>query len=217
MDEDPAGQTPLCEHVEDVVETIKSLEDALRAKGQRAIVVIATDGLATDGNVAAALEPLKRLPVIVVLRLCTNDEPVVKYWNDIDTELELEMDVLDDLIGDAKQVKEKNGWLTYNDALHKMREFGAAMKEMDLVDESKLSSEQMRQMCATLLFDGKKSSLPHPDENWSGFISTLSARMRSEKQPFCPLSKKLKPWVDIKILAQFYSSQGAKSSACTLS
>jgi hypothetical protein len=93
MDEDPAGQTPLCEHVQDVVQTIQSIEDSLREKGQRAIVIIATDGLATDGNVAAALEPLKRLPVIVILRLCTNDEPVVKYWNEIDTELELEVRV----------------------------------------------------------------------------------------------------------------------------
>ena len=55
-----------------------------------------------------------------------------------------------------------NPWLTYCDALHKVREFGAAIKEMDLIDESKLSSEQMRVMIATLLFDGKKDNLPHP-------------------------------------------------------
>lgn len=128
------------------------------------------------------------------------------------------MDVLDDLVGDAKQVVLKNPWLTYNDALHKMREFGASMKEMDLIDESKLSSEQMRLMCATLLFDGKKNSLPHPDENWHGFVATLSSRMRSERQqPFCPITKKVKPWIDIKILTEQYNSSSVKSSACCIS
>jgi hypothetical protein len=120
-------------------------------------------------------------------------------------------------VGDAKQVILKNPWLTYNDALHKMREFGAAMKEMDLIDESKLSSEQMRMMCATLLFDGKKTSLPHPDENWHGFIAALNSRMRTERQPYCPIALKMKPWIDIKVLTEQYNSSSVKSSACCIS
>lgn len=112
MEDDPAGQTPLCEHIESIVDAVSSIEDELRASGQRAIVIIATDGVATDGNVAAALRPLERLPVIVILRLCTSDEKVVKYWDDIDKELELEMDVLDDLCGDASQVVKLSTWLT---------------------------------------------------------------------------------------------------------
>ena len=52
--------------------------------------------------------------------------------------------------GEASEVTAANPWLTYGDPLHKLREFGASIKEMDLLDESALSSEQMRVMCAIL-------------------------------------------------------------------
>lgn len=47
------------------------------------------------------MRPLKDLPVWVVVRLCTNDEKIVDYWNRVDEELELSMDVLDDLAGEV--------------------------------------------------------------------------------------------------------------------
>ena len=34
-------------------------------------MIIATDGEASDGEVAKALKPLDRLPVLLILRLCT--------------------------------------------------------------------------------------------------------------------------------------------------
>lgn len=84
------------------------------------------------------------------MRLCTEEFQVVDYWNNIDNQLELDIDVLDDQLGDAKQVQQHNGWLTYGEPLHRMREFGASMKEMDIIDESAVSSEQMRIICAHL-------------------------------------------------------------------
>lgn len=48
--------------------------------------------------------PPAQLPVLVILRLCTSEEKVVTYWNNIDQQLELDIDVLDDQYGDAKQV-----------------------------------------------------------------------------------------------------------------
>ena len=132
--ESPAGQTPLCSHIACVVKAIKAMEKQLRANGQKAAVIIATDGESTDGSVAEAMKPLQKLPVWVVIRLATDAPEVVRYWDEIDKELELEMDVLDDLTQDARQVQKNNPWLRYGDEFHRMREFGASFKEMDLVD-----------------------------------------------------------------------------------
>lgn len=112
-----------------------------------------------------------------------------------------------------------NPWLTYCDSLHKMREFGAAIKEMDLIDETKLSSEQMRVMLVTLLFDGIKKNLPHPDENWKLFISAVVNKMKMESKPFCVTTRKYKNWIDIKVLEEFYHGketwQGGQTTSAT--
>lgn len=175
MSDSPAGPTPLCNHINAVVESIQSIADVLRANNQKVTVMIATDGESSDGNVADALRPLTnvsiphkstisncllicrimpciiiQMPVLVILRLCTSEKEVVEYWNNIDQQLELDIDVLDDQVGDAKQVKEHNPWLTYGEPLHRLREFGASMKEMDIIDESTVSSEQMRVLCSYL-------------------------------------------------------------------
>jgi hypothetical protein len=41
-----------------------------------------------------------------------------------------------------------NSWLTYGEPLHRLREFGITAKELDLIDEKKLSMEQMRALCS---------------------------------------------------------------------
>jgi len=140
----PSGGTPLCRHIREVTVQIRAAEQELRANGQKACVIIATDGESSDGNIAEAMAPLKDLPVWVVVRLCTDEEKIVTYWNNIDEQLELSMDVLDDLSGEASEVHEKNPWLTYGEPIQRLREFGVAIKELDLLDEAPLSKEQAR-------------------------------------------------------------------------
>ena len=121
LDDSPGGQTPICAQINEVVIKIQEMEDALRNANQTAAVVICTDGVSTDGDVATAMKPLQDLPVWVVVRLCT-DEELIDYWNNIDGELELEMDVLDDIKGEALEVRAANDWLNYGEQLHRLRE-----------------------------------------------------------------------------------------------
>ena len=89
----PTGRTPLCAQIRSVTAQIAARAGELRATGTKACVVIASDGEATDGDIAAALRPLRDLPAWVVIRLCTDEDRVVQYWNQIDEDLELDMDV----------------------------------------------------------------------------------------------------------------------------
>ena len=146
----PSGGTPLCRHINEVVQQIREMAPRLRASGQKACVIIATDGESSDGDIAAAMRPLKDLPAWVVVRLCTDEDKIVDYWNNIDGELELDMDVLDDLKGESGEIKEHNSWLTYGEPIHRMREFGIPVKELDLLDEAKLSLDQIRNFCSLL-------------------------------------------------------------------
>jgi hypothetical protein len=44
LDKNPFGKTPLCAHLREVIVQIQQLEPELRQNGQKAVVIIATDG-----------------------------------------------------------------------------------------------------------------------------------------------------------------------------
>ena len=130
----PTGVTPLTNHIIDIHRTILPLAPQLRATGKRIVIVIATDGLPTDdygqsNNLARqqltdSLRELEGLPIWIVIRLCTDEDNVVEFYNELDDNLELNMDVLDDFCGEAAEVYEHNSWLNYALPLHRMREMG---------------------------------------------------------------------------------------------
>lgn len=195
----PTGRTPLCATIRKVIARIKREEHDLRANGKRAVVVIASDGSSTDGDIVQAMKPLQTLPVWVVIRLCTDDDDVVDYWNNVDNDLELDMDVLDDIESEAKQVTSVNKWLTYGRPLHLLREFGTSAKVLDLLDEKSLSATEVAQL-AGLIIGEHAEDLPHPDMGWSRFESALETALRNEKHVWDPIKKKYCPWISVKKL-----------------
>ena len=54
--------------------------------------------------IAEAMRPLQQLPVWVVIRICTDEDKMVDYWNTVDGEIELNMDVIDDPRGEAQEI-----------------------------------------------------------------------------------------------------------------
>lgn len=210
LDNSPGGGTPLCRHIEEVTAQLKTMEAQLRANAQKAVIIICTDGEASDGNISLALQPLHDMPVWVVIRLCTDESGVSEYWNRIDNELELEMDVLDDLYGEAKEIEKINPWMTYGEPLHRLREWGVQLKELDLIDEAALSTEQMRAVCALLYTDGKQNALPHPDLSWPDFLHAINECNAKEADVWDCMGKRGKhyPWVRVNKLNAFYQKKG---------
>lgn len=193
----PSGGTPLCKHIREVTQEITEIADSLRANGQKAVIVIATDGESSDGDLLTAMRPLQSLPVWVVIKLCTDEDAVVNYWNNIDGQLELDIDVLDDFSAEASEVHENNKWLTYGLPLQRLREFGTTLKEIDLLDETKLTSEQIRSM-VSVIFGGAKDDYPHPEVDPAAFEKAVKVKIDNELQTWCPLKKRMLPWVRIE-------------------
>ena len=59
----------------------------------------------------------------MVLRLCTDEDRIEEYWNNVDKELEIELEVLDDLTNEGTEINKVNNWFTYGEPLHKLREW----------------------------------------------------------------------------------------------
>lgn len=93
----PRGVTPLTRHLQDIYRHISARQEWMRQKGQEAVVVLATDGLPSNPygesseavlrEFLLALKSIQSLPVWIVIRLCTDDEKVVHYYNNLDKEV----------------------------------------------------------------------------------------------------------------------------------
>jgi hypothetical protein len=95
---EPLDETPLCAQLEQIVQEIEEFSPFLLQQHKRATIIIATDGEPSDGDLKEILLRLKPHPVSIVLRVCTSDLNFLQYWNLLDRELDLSLDVIDDLL-----------------------------------------------------------------------------------------------------------------------
>ena len=186
----PGGCTPLTSHILEIYREVTSLAPTLRANGQRVVICIATDGLPTDergygGDVhqkefVDALRLLEGLPIWVVIRLCTDEEKVVDFYNDLDAVLELSIEVLDDFCGEAQEVYECNPWLNYALPLHRMREMGYHDRVFDMLDERLLTKSELRDFCSLLFGEENFDGVPDPSMDWNGFVQNMQRMLNRE-------------------------------------
>lgn len=212
----PGGVTPLTMHIQEIRDNILQLEPQLRATGQKVAIVLATDGLPTDAQgysnstvkeqFAHALRALEGLPVWIVVRLCTDESSVVEYWNNLDAQLELSLEVLDDFVGEAQEVHECNKWLNYGLPLHRMREMGFHHTLFDLLDERSLTKDEVRDFCKILFGRGLMDEAADPQADWKSFAKTVTRLLASEAKQWNPVTKRVEPWIDMKKLNAQYGS-----------
>mmetsp|Transcript_4032 Transcript_4032/g.7754 ORF Transcript_4032/g.7754 Transcript_4032/m.7754 type:complete len:369 (+) Transcript_4032:186-1292(+) len=212
----PTGTSPIQFPLRIVAERIREMRNELEVSGRRVALVIVTDGVPTDEDGSEtnpeakddfmdALRRLEGLPVWVVVRLCTSEKRVVDYWNnlDVDAGFDLQLEVLDDHLSEAKEVTRHNRWLNYALPLHRCREMGCQNRIVDLIDERKLTPQEMRELCLVIL-GAKPESLPDPTISLRAFSKALETELKNHRLQWDPIKKKMKPWIDIKALNQMY-------------
>jgi len=192
----PQGSTPLTEAIMSVVTMVEPVQHELRRRGERVTVIIATDGLPNNrATFLRAMQMLQTLPVWVVVRLCTDDDSVVEYWNDLDTKLEAPLEVLDDVMGEANEVWGHNPFVTYAPALHLARLFGLESKLYDALDETRLLPSQIKELIEDIIGCGE---LPEPEivgpKKFAGAVR--DALGEAPMLVMDPRSGKMKPWID---------------------
>eukprot|EP00584_Thalassiosira_punctigera_P012876 CAMPEP_0172552070 /NCGR_PEP_ID=MMETSP1067-20121228/43612_1 /TAXON_ID=265564 ORGANISM="Thalassiosira punctigera, Strain Tpunct2005C2" /NCGR_SAMPLE_ID=MMETSP1067 /ASSEMBLY_ACC=CAM_ASM_000444 /LENGTH=412 /DNA_ID=CAMNT_0013339985 /DNA_START=219 /DNA_END=1454 /DNA_ORIENTATION=+ len=214
----PGGVTPLVKHVWEIAQSVRELEPQLRADGCRVAIILATDGLPTDERgyggraiqeqFVEALRGLEGLPVWVVVRLCTDEESVVTYYNELDSQLELSLEVLDDFLEEAKEIDEHNPWLNYALPLHRLRELGYHDRVFDMMDERPFTHEELRQFCTMLLVDKSPSDeLPDPSADWDEFSKTVKNLLAKQQGQWNPIKRKVAPWIDMRKMDKIYGEK----------
>lgn len=178
----PGGPTPLAG-------TMRRLTERLSAQptkdGKLVMLTIVTDGIPTvpaGGGVRddtqAFVQCLRHfatsLRSFIVIRLATDEDKVVDYYNKMDEELELPLDILDDICGEAKEVYEAgNGWLTYSPLIHRVREGGSTDKLFDLLDERPFLPTEIRSFLESLLLGPEDPPLPREPKELFASVSKL--------------------------------------------
>jgi hypothetical protein len=211
----PLGVTPLTQRVWEIRDSIKASAPHLITEGRRVVVVLATDGLPTDeegygGEDALeeftdALKSLEGLPLWLVIRLCTDEVKVTKFYNTLDSKLDLPLEVLDDFLGEAAEVHRHNNWLNYALPIHRCRELGHHDRLFDVIDERPLTKFELREFCA-LLFGTEIRQIPDPNVNWKDFLMYIQDELKEETKQWDPVQKKVGPWIYLKSLHRRYGN-----------
>mmetsp|Transcript_81742 Transcript_81742/g.205686 ORF Transcript_81742/g.205686 Transcript_81742/m.205686 type:complete len:400 (-) Transcript_81742:156-1355(-) len=164
MNNGPSPGTPIVERLQDIQHRIQANFSALAQARQMIFLTIVTDGLPTSRgsgqsgwvkDTKRTIETMRSLcaslPVQLVIRLCTDEEQTIDFYNNIDEELELPLDILDDISGEAREVaKHGNDWFAYTPVLHRIREAGTLSKILDSIDERPLSVLEVQQFAELL-------------------------------------------------------------------
>lgn len=225
MRSEPGGYTPLAARLREVCKLVRRDELELRRSGRRVCVVVATDGMPTTRHgesgvrarrdFVAAMKELQRLPVWVVVRLCTDDDSVCDFYNDLDKQLEAPLEVLDDLCSEAREVGAHNPWLCYCAPLHALRLFGTQSRLLYAIDERPLSLGEAHGLCLSIL-GCSREELPQPlatasdEDTWDAFEQGLKRQLAQIDPVWNPQRKSHRPLIDAAAFRRAYDPRAKK-------
>lgn len=133
------GATPLLADLE-------SLKEHMKQTPGKKFLVIYSDGVSSDGDITNVLIEIQKMNVNIVIRLCTDEQSVVDYWEQLDAIPELKLDIIDSYEDEKISIAKKNPSLNYTYHFHRLREFGLTMGEIEKLDEISLTEGQISRL-----------------------------------------------------------------------
>jgi hypothetical protein len=203
----PRGTTPIADRLDEIFQRVSMQTSELAQKGQCVFLTIATDGLPTSAGSGDSTPSDKQhlverlryhggtLPLQLVVRLCTDETSIVDFYNDLDRELELPLDILDDIASEGGEIacEKKNNWFAYSPLLHRLREAGTLCKVLDSIDEGTLSPQEVRHF-AELLAGSPK---PLTDLSDRAFINEIKQLVEARPHVYDAVSQRMQPAINI--------------------
>ena len=91
--------------------------------------------------------------------------------------------------------------------LHRLREFGCHLKELDIIDESKLTLAQMYKF-THIIYGEAAEKWPRPDVDFDGFMTALVEANKNMPKTFCPAEKSERDWIAPKGVSKAFNKGG---------
>jgi hypothetical protein len=203
---EPRYTTPLAGHVWALCDQVGALCSSL-LPGQRVAIIIASDGVPTNPqSFLDAVQALQSLPVYLIVRLCTNDEAAMHFWNTLDLDLRIPVEVLDDFEEENRIAHAMNPWCNYCIAIQRAREWGFRSKLFEKLRERPLTKSELHDYCC-LIFGVKKDALTDPEDEWETFFYDVESLNARERRQYHPLMKRNRGWIDLKQMANIYGGK----------
>lgn len=144
------GLTNICKQIRDIAKQLQDMESIRDDKSKIALLIIMAGGESSDGSIADALGSLEGLRVQIIIRICTDESSVIEYWENANSQVDLDILILHDVRSEALAVARNNSWLTYGEPLHRLREFGVMVPAVDLLGYRQLSRHEIQTVAQTL-------------------------------------------------------------------
>jgi hypothetical protein len=216
--QEPTGGSPLVQRLKDVRVNLLNR----KSLNSHVMLTVVTDGLPTAAGEAAVgagdatislpgdaerkafVEELRRFATqfnsTLVIRLATDDMEVIDFYNRIDDEFDLPLDIIDDLQGEAAEVHMAgNGWLVYTPMIHRIREAGVMDKLFDLIDEKKFTPTEIATFLDYII--RRKGDPPFPTDP-DKLLEAAQFACQTQDVVFDGKSAKMSPPVDLKLLSR---------------
>merc|ERR1712038_178320 len=113
-------------------------------------------------------------------------EHIVNFYNDLDKQLELSIEVLDNYTDEATEMHDSNPWLNYTLQLHRMREMGFQKRLFDVLDERPLTLAELEEFCLMLFGEEKMANVPNPERDFKMFCKDVKKLAKSVPKQWHP-------------------------------